>query len=129
LRELAERFDALAGRLLPKPNTCETCGCAPGFCAASRAADADPVVQLNRKNATADLPSWWNDDGVSPERLAGWFADRHRKAGAAPQSTMQAAEYLRRIGDVERFNRFLAGRSAQEKTAIIRHLESKKVSR
>ena len=105
LRDLAERFDALTGRLFPTPNNCNVCGCSPcqtpAFCAASRAADADPIVQLNRKNATAatvDLPSWWDDDGVSPERLAGWFADRHRKAGAS-QATVNAAMYaLRRDG-------------------------------
>jgi hypothetical protein len=41
-------------------------------------------------------------------------------------STLQAAEYLVRQGDAERLRSWLARHSADERAAIIKHLEHKK---
>jgi hypothetical protein len=48
------------------------------------------------------------------------------KQPRAAQSTLAAADYLVREGDVERFRRWLAQHSVDERAAIIKHLERKK---
>ena len=54
--------------------------------------------------------------------------DRQRKPAARPavaESTLEAADYLVRLGDPKRLEAWLSGHSASERVGIIAHIEKK----
>jgi hypothetical protein len=54
------------------------------------------------------------------------ISEAHRAERAAGTATLAAAEYLIQQNDVERLRKWLAQHSAQERAAILRHLEQRK---
>jgi hypothetical protein len=62
------------------------------------------------------------DDNVSLERA---YAELNSSTDAAA-ATLQAAENLVQLGDVERFRSWLDCHSAEERNAIRKHLEAKR---
>jgi hypothetical protein len=43
-----------------------------------------------------------------------------------PKATLDAAEYLLRLGDLERWKKWFDAHNAQERRAILEHLEERK---
>jgi hypothetical protein len=122
LRDLAERFDV--GRLLPKPNTCDVCGCAPcatpGFCNESRRLDADPRVIAERERALGRLPPNWHV--MSFDALA---AALNRRDGVA-QSTIDAAVHVMRRSGARGLREFLRGRLPEETIEIVAQIRRRR---
>jgi hypothetical protein len=110
-----ERVRSLGGR--PRD---EYEGLSWSFAAACRAADekqrrkrADPAIERARRLMADDVT------------LESAWAEVSKPTGIAT-STLQAAEFLVLTGDVPGLQRWLARHSAQERTAIRRHLEAKR---
>jgi hypothetical protein len=87
------------------------------FAAACRKADdkqrgklIDPRIARVRR---------WLDDDASIERV---YVEAKQQPGAAI-ATIAAAEHLIRLGDLERWRKWLSKHSAQEREAILQHLE------
>jgi len=89
------------------------------FAQACRAAD-----KQRRKPADARLKKLRRllADDISLDRA--WH-ELNRPSGV-PAATIKAAEYLVQQGDAERFRSWLDRHSADERTAIRRHLEAKR---
>jgi DNA-binding LytR/AlgR family response regulator len=65
-------------------------------------------------------------DAVSLEHAAYEIAATPRAACAVATATLAAAEYLIQQNDAERLHKWLARHSAQERAAILQHLEQRK---
>jgi hypothetical protein len=65
-------------------------------------------------------------DAVSLEHAAYEIAATPRAACAVATATLAAAEYLIQQNDAERLHKWLARHSAQERAAILQHLERRK---
>lgn len=64
-------------------------------------------------------------EDISLDRAVYEIAEAHRDARAVAAATLAAAEYLIRQDDAERLRKWLAQHSAQERAAILRHLEQR----
>jgi hypothetical protein len=103
---------------------CEICDLDPcetlGFCESCRRADAKP-------KAESGLPPYWEsmDVGTLAEELQALRSEPH-----AATSTLQAVDYLMRVGDQERLERFIfeRGRSQEQIIEILNHIEQRQPS-
>jgi hypothetical protein len=82
----------------------------------------DKVQQL-----LADVFAPLRDDlARDQEMMPDEFADVLSAVTGAATSTLKAAEYLMQLGDVQRWRIWFDAHSAQERAAILRHLERKR---